>query len=119
MQLPIKQKSILIIFIFINIFLACTNKNKQEFVAQCDISNTSYINDIVPIINTHCNSQSGCHGGVDIGSISLETYNDVKENIDDILVRIKTGNMPKNNSKLEDCLIAKIQEWKNLGTPNN
>ncbi|HMN33617.1 MAG TPA: hypothetical protein PKA54_09600 [Chitinophagaceae bacterium] len=119
MQLQVNKKSILSLFIIVNIFLACTNKNKQELIAQCDVSNLSYVNDIVPILNTHCNSQSGCHGGVDIGSISLETYTDAKDNIDDILVRIKTGNMPKNNSKLEDCLISKIQEWKNLGTPNN
>lgn len=113
------RKTIFSLFILINLFLACTNKNKEDLISKCDVSIIHFSTDIKPIFDTHCNSQSGCHGSVNIGSISLESYDNIKDNINDILTRIKTGNMPKNNVKLEDCLIAKIQEWKNIGTPNN
>lgn len=108
-----------ILIIFFSVIASCTNKNKQDLTSNCDVSNTSYSTHIKPIITTYCTSQSGCHGGANIGSISLEKYDDVKNNIFDIITRINTGNMPKGNSKLDECYIERIQNWKKIGTPNN
>lgn len=100
---------------------SCTNKNKQDILNQgiCDTSNTKYSTVISPIITTSCNTQSGCHGGASLGSVSLESYQDVKDRVTDIVNRVNSGNMPKNNSKLDDCSISKIESWVNKGAQNN
>ena len=102
-------------------FPSCSYRNTEEILgAVCDTSNTKYSTYVKNIITTRCNSESGCHG-VDAGSISLETYADVTASgiPDDILTRIKSGNMPKGSSKLDDCTIYKIENWMSTGAQNN
>lgn len=84
----------------------------------CDTVNTKYASVIAPILQTNCNT-NGCHGGSSASSILLENYQQVKDNYANILTRINSGNMPKNNPKLDDCKINKIQTWVNKGAQNN
>ena len=102
------------------ITFSCTNHNKQDILHLniCDTSITKYSTTISTIISNNCASQSGCHGPLP-GSVSLEIYQNVKDRATDIVNRIKAGNMPKNNPKLDDCTILKIETWVNKGALNN
>ena len=73
--------------------MACTN-NKEDLLTVnstlCDTVNTKYASVIAPILNTHCNSPIGCHGGSSANAFSLETYSQVKASYFNILVSIKS-----------------------------
>lgn len=97
----------------------CVNKNKQDILGSCDTSDTKFSTVVKPIIDMHCNSASGCHGSISQGAILLEGYQNVKDNYANILVRVKSGDMPKNNPKLDNCTIFKIESWINKGAINN
>lgn len=101
--------------------IGCTNRNRQEIMAtnMCDTTLTTYSAIVSNIITTKCNDQSGCHGSASPGSVSLQSYQNVKDRITDILDRIKSGNMPKSNPNLDDCTILKIETWANKGAINN
>ncbi len=80
--------------------------------------------DVLPIMNTYCNS--GCHSTASASAgIILDTYNGVKAHVANgrLMGSInQTGGysaMPKGGSKLNTCTIAKIQQWINAGAPNN
>ena len=106
---------------FLFILTSCTNKNKQDLLNTmvCDTTNTKFSTVINQIIVTQCNTQSGCHGAPSLGSISLEGYQNVYDNYAEILTRIKSGNMPKNNPALDVCSILKIENRINKGAQNN
>lgn len=98
---------------------SCTYRNTQEILGSvCDTSNTKYSTFVSNFISTNCNSKGGCHG-VSPGSISLEAYSDVSSVASDILDRIKSGNMPKGGTKLDDCSIERFETWVNKGARNN
>lgn len=98
---------------------SCTYRKTQEILGSvCDTSNTKYSTFVSTMINTNCNSETGCHGA-SAGSISLEAYTDVSGLASDILSRIKSGNMPKGHSKLDDCTIERFEAWVNKGARNN
>ncbi len=123
-QINTNMKTFLVFCVFcVMIFsvFSCTNRNKQDIIENsiCDTTITKYSTVISTIITTNCNTQSGCHGGVSLGSVSLESYQDVKDRAADIVNRINSGNMPKNNPKLSDCNILKIETWVNKGAQNN
>jgi hypothetical protein len=101
--------------------IGCTSKNKQDLLSTtiCDTIDTKFSTVVNQIIVTQCNTQSGCHGSPSFGSISLEGYQNVKDNYASILTRIKSGNMPKNNPALDACSILKIETWINRGAQNN
>jgi hypothetical protein len=107
------------ILLFISAFSSCKNNNRQTLLGGiCDTTNTKFATVIYPIIITHCNTQSGCHGASP-GSISLEGYDNIKAAYPSILEQIKSGNMPKGASALDLCTITKIQTWVNRGANNN
>ncbi len=120
----IPSKSALIValfFITIGVVIqSCTYHNKQTILGStgtCDTINTKYGEVISVIMTDYCTS---CHGGSSPSAgLSLETYNDVKNNYTNILQRMNSGNMPPAGGKLDDCIISKIQTWVNRGAQNN
>jgi hypothetical protein len=120
---PVQFSALFVFFAFLAYIVStgCTNRNKQDImtISVCDTSVTTYSATVSNIITTKCNDQSGCHGSISPASASLLTYQNVKDRIGDILVQIKNGSMPKNNSKLDDCSILKIETWANKGALNN
>lgn len=117
----IKASLVAFSVMLLTLFSSCTYRNTEDILGSiCDTSGIKYSTYIQNTIQTHCNSESGCHG-VSAGSISLESYTQVTENgvPTDILSRIKSGNMPKGAAKLDDCTISKIEKWVNDGAPNN
>jgi len=93
--------------------------------SQCDTTQVTYAQSIVPIIRNYCLS---CHGNSTSslgGNIKLEDYTDIKLRADDhrLLgsVEHKDGYspMPKGASKLNNCNIATLRIWIAAGAPNN
>lgn len=104
------------------ILQSCSYAHKDKVLGNsgiCDTTNTKFATVIQPMMTTYCNTQSGCHGGSNLGSISLEGYDNIKDNYSSILTRINSGNMPKGSPKLDDCSIQKVQTWVNRGAQNN
>ncbi len=92
----------------------------------CDTISQKYSADIKPIIIAHCETgNNSCHGSSpDQSGISLSGYAGLRDAaLSGTLIPAIThtgGNpMPRNASKLEDCLIAKIKSWANAGAQNN
>lgn len=84
-----------------------------------------YSGDVAPVMNTSCNL-SGCHNSTDAASgIILDTYSGVKTQAQNgrlagsITHSPNFSPMPKNAAKLNSCILAKIQQWINNGSPAN
>ncbi len=87
----------------------------------CDTSIViSYAKTIAPLMEKHCNN---CHNVNDAATIGggtfLDNYDDVANNIEDVLKSISGKNykMPKNGPKLDTCDIYAIQKWMNKKMP--
>lgn len=94
-----------------------------EINSSCDTTNITYGQTITKIISENC---LACHGASyesKGGGISLSSYANVKDNLNEIIGAVNHKNgykpMPENGSKLSDCLIKQIEIWKNNGSPNN
>ena len=86
---------------------------------ECDTTNISYTETILPIISNNCYA---CHDQAsNFGGITLEGYDRLKTYVDNggLLGVIKHESgfspMPKNQAKLIDCDIEKIETWINDG----
>jgi hypothetical protein len=116
---------ILSLFIWVTLYSSCSNNSKEELLnlSVCDTTAVKFSTTIMPIFTASCNSQTGCHGSVGQGSVLLESYDNIMDNTSTtaILTYIKASAnwMPKNNPKLDDCSINKIQAWVNQGALNN
>tara|TARA_B110000037_G_scaffold217923_1_gene279913 strand:+ start:6111 stop:6476 length:366 start_codon:yes stop_codon:yes gene_type:complete len=118
------------IFVLISlIFLLASCKHDSlieispEIIVACDSTVVSFSATIAPILNASCVS---CHKGSNAaGSIWLDNYTDVKlVAIDNSLLgSIKHlygfAAMPQGALKLDDCKIAKIENWISEGMLNN
>jgi hypothetical protein len=81
--------------------------------------------DVLPIMNASCNT-GGCHSTIDAASgVILDTYAGVKAQVaNGRLMGSMNQNgaysaMPRGAAKLNSCILTKIQQWINSGTPNN
>lgn len=97
---------------------SCDNVNES-----CDTVDMKYINDISPILSVNC---VGCHSGSSPkGGIDLSTYSNVKIMADNgklmgaINHTIGFVAMPQGGAKLNDCKIAKFNNWIQNGALNN
>jgi hypothetical protein len=82
---------------------------------ECQTDNLSFQSDIAPIIQRNC---LGCHSqAANQGNVVLEGYNRLKTYVDNgklqgvINHRAGFSPMPKNQPKLLECEIAKIEQW--------
>ncbi|MEZ5171997.1 MAG: hypothetical protein R2850_00395 [Bacteroidia bacterium] len=91
----------------------------------CDTSNVRYSLEVSQVFNARCNS---CHSGVNAsGNIRLDTYQDIKQYVDNTGGRLMSsilqdGNaspMPQGQPKIADCEISQIQIWINNNYPEN
>jgi len=118
---------ILILFTILSLN-ACYYDNEQELYddLECLTQNMSYTNDIVPILNRHCQlCHSAAASNVLGAGINLEGHSNLKEyvNIGSFLGSIQHSSgyspMPKGGGKISSCDIEKIQSWVNNGSQNN
>lgn len=125
------MKPVLIILIVSLYFFESCYYDKQDLLypdgkTPCDTSVVAkFSSDVLPVMNASCNT-SGCHNITSAaGGIILDTYNGVKtQSINGRLMGSmnQTGGysaMPRGAAKLNSCILIKIQQWINSGTPNN
>lgn len=114
------MKKIIFCFTIIIVYLSnssCVNKNKQTLLGNCDTSNVKYSVFVTQLIQNECIS---CHNNASASAgVTLEGYNNVSNNASKSLTTIKNGSMPKGKPKLDKCDIAKLEQWINIGKPNN
>ncbi len=115
----------LISCVLITFFCSCTSDNEEDLfgTTTCDTSNTSYAQDLVPIIERSC---FNCHDSDNNnGNVTLEGYTNVKRFVDNnrLIGAIKHlpgfAPMPQGKAMLVECEIEKFEEWIQNGAPNN
>ena len=120
MQVPRIISLMTIVFI-----IGCYYDVEEEIypTLECDSQDMSYINDIVGILQQDCYV---CHSAVaNNGNVTLEGYDQIINYVNNgrLLGAIKHESgfsaMPKNQAKLLDCEIEKIESWILDGAPNN
>ena len=119
--------SILLLVLFAVSFDSCYYDDESYLYGGgvCSDSTYTYTGRIKSITDQNC-ALSGCH--IDpspSGNISLATYTEVKANAEsgNLFCTIYWSSgcqpMPKNGAQLDDCSIKALEEWKNLGYPEN
>lgn len=105
------------------IILTSCYKDNEEYLygnVQCDTTDVSFANDILPIIEMNC-SVVGCHVAGGSGTGTFENYDQIKAKVDDGSFRdrvIVQQDMPPG-TPLSNCQIAHITKWLDSGAPNN
>lgn len=104
---------------------SCKKENQEDILGDtifCADTNVSYVNNIQPILQSNCYE---CHSAaIATNGINLETYQGVVDAINAgyVLPQIKhevLPNMPYGRPKLNDCIIATIEQWVLEGKQNN
>ena len=126
------QRNKLIILLLLSLLVLVASCEKEKSANPADtfcadpITNPSYANDIIPILEQHCYQ---CHDNENNGSFAdfwdLEDY-------EDIFPLAKDGNllgvvrhdpgftpMPLNGIRIPLCDRIAIEEWINNGAPDN
>jgi hypothetical protein len=116
--------------IVLTIFTSCYYDSKEflypELISGCDTSNVTFSNSVSPLLQQFCYS---CHSNASAASfgsnIKLQDYADVKNYADNgkLLGTVQQlsgySPMPKGSGKIPNCDILLIEQWINVGTPNN
>ena len=116
-----KKASFVLLLIVASIFtiLSCSKSSGgSNNTLDCTNVSKSYINDVDPIVQTHC-SQAGCHapGSVN-GPGAITNYTQVFNARAQIRVQIAAGLMPQNavlNTTQKNSFLC----WIDSGAPNN
>ena len=117
------KKGILLVGLFIPLILSsCYYDNYDDLAVgpvDCDTTSMTYTMDIAPIMSAYCTS---CHSGAaPAGNTALENYDDVKVSAlnGSLLGTMDHASgwpaMPKNQPKLDECIISKVRAWINQG----
>ncbi len=129
------MKNILAVFFGVLLFSGCSYDNLEELhpsPAPCDTTETSFTNDILPIMNASCGALNlACHQtDVSSSTYGLGNYTDVINTISVSGIFLETIThdpsissskwMPLGTSaKIDECSILKIEAWLNDGSPDN
>lgn len=105
--------------------LPACKKDNPEPSAQCKTENMSFANDVMPIMNSSCNTTNWHDNITAAANIRLDTFPGVRDNTDKIIQAInhdagaKAMPLPSGTEKLSDCNIDKITAWVTQGKKNN
>jgi len=124
---------IIVLFFAMGMFSSCYYDNLEElhpdfFSGNCDTSGTiSYANDIVPILNSNCGTNTSCHSSPgSAAEPALDNYVSVYNNSATVIKSITHDPsftpaqwMPSGAGMLDSCSIKRIEAWVNRGSPNN
>jgi len=111
----------------LTLFSSCYYDNEEELYQftkkNCDTTNVTYTQVIVPIIQNSCNS---CHSTtIASGGIITDNYSALRtialngKLLGTISYSPGYSPMPKGTGKLSDCKIIQIRKWINNGSLNN
>lgn len=111
------KKLLVFLFLFIAVICEFCTSSKKATKTPPPPPKMTYQTNVQSIVMASC---SPCHTGANARQKSLNTYDQVKANIDDIITRIQRnpndrGFMPKNHPKLPDSTIQVFVQWKNNG----
>ena len=100
----------------------CYYDNEEELygITVCNVTNVSFANDIMPIIQGNC-AVSGCHIAGGSGNGIMENYSQVKAKVDNGSFQhrvLDLRDMPPSYA-LTDCQIQYLQAWIDAGAPDN
>jgi hypothetical protein len=85
----------------------------------CEGISAQFAQNIAPIIQTKCATNSGCHGTGSInGPGALTSFQQIKDNASRIQNAVNSGRMPLNGS-LTTTQLKQINCWVNSGAQNN
>jgi uncharacterized membrane protein len=116
-----KYKTLIITTILTTSFISCTNDSESDLLNPTTATVISYTNFTKSVITNNCTS---CHADTPINgaSISLTTYNNVKDAIQNsgLIDRISRtqgapGMMPNGGARLPQNTIDKIIQWRDEG----
>jgi nitrate/TMAO reductase-like tetraheme cytochrome c subunit len=99
--------------------LAYCSTSKKAQRTTPNATKVTYANNVQPIIAASC---SPCHIPPEGKKKPLNSYADVKSNINEILTRVQKnpdekGFMPARHPKLSDSTIMVLKQWQADGTP--
>lgn len=120
------NKKFLILILWVTAY-GCYWENEETLfpdAALCDTTSVSFSGDIVPILTNNCYSCHSNNNAQDFGNgITFEDYEDVLASASLITGAINHSDgfpqMPKNRTKLDDCLIITFEAWVNQGGLDN
>ncbi len=117
------KRTLIIVVLFIIVAVACTksatNNNNITFTEDCSGAAKSFANDVSPVIQSSCATNSNCHGtGSNNGPGPLLTYNQVFTARSDIHSSVLSGLMPQGSS-LTDAQKNAILCWIDSGASQN
>lgn len=100
----------------------CYYDNEEELygITVCNVTNVSFANDVMPIIQGNC-SVSGCHVAGGSGNGLFENYDQIKSKVDNGSFQdrvLDKREMPPSYA-LSDCNIQYLQAWLDAGAPDN
>ena len=112
-----------IVFGAILALLSSCYKDNEEYLygeIDCDVTDVSFSNDIMPILNASC-ATVGCHIAGGSGNGEFMNYTQVFTKVENgsLMNRVVVlGDMPPSGA-LTDCQISHFEQWINDGAPNN
>lgn len=115
------KKKIVFIFLIVTCF-SCYFDNEEELYGpvSCDVSNVTYSNDVVAIINSSC-ATTGCHVAGGSGPGDFTNYNELKAKVDNntFQTRVLIDKTMPPSAPLSDCELSILQTWVDNGALNN
>jgi hypothetical protein len=132
-----KTSSVILLITAIAFYLSsCTKDQARQASSGTDTSCThnktdtmSYLNDIVPIMQTNCTDPSlgDCHSPSSSLGFDFTTYDNLATQLPDIFISFvldpSTATMPRSNTngptQLTNCEKEKLQLWIDQGYPDN
>jgi hypothetical protein len=99
------KRTLIIVAVITCVIVACTkggtttnSNNNNEFKEDCSGAAKSFANDVNPIIQTTCATNSSCHGAGSLnGPGPLTTYSQIFTSRNDIRSAVASGLMPQNS----------------------
>ncbi|MDX1350758.1 MAG: hypothetical protein R3279_10945 [Putridiphycobacter sp.] len=118
----ITLKNTLLLLTVSTFVIACYKDNEEELygIETCEASSVSFQADIMPIIETGCNTV-GCHVQGGNAPTIYENYNQIKASVDNgkFETRVLIDKTMPPSAPLTDCQIKYLQKWLDDGAPNN
>lgn len=114
--------------LFLIFFGSCYYDNEEDLYPElqqnCDTTNVSFENTIKPMLAANCFACHSNANAANFGSnLAIEDYQDVVNLQQPVIGAIKHESpyspMPKNGSKLSNCLIRQFEIWIENGFPQN
>ncbi len=112
----------LFLLLFLTFFNSCYY-DKEDLLygtSNCDTSNVSFNDHILPLVKSSC-ATAECHAPGGSGNGLFENYDQIRVKVDNnsFYQRVVVDRDMPPGGGLNECQIQLIEQWINLGAPNN